>query len=134
MVSSGVGAIVTANAFMNIVFIEDCPSAADMLHMLLNIMGHSVLLAFTGSAGIELALAAEPDVVIIDLGLPDMDGFHVARRLRSVLQPSRCTFIALTGWTDRESRERAREAGIDHFFTKESDVSEFLSFMGELAG
>lgn len=111
---------------MNIVVIDDSPDTAEMLRMLFEIQGHSVLVAFSGKSGMELACVAEPDLLIVDVGLPDMDGVDVISSLNSVCELGACCFVVYTGRNDTETRHRAEQAGVDHFFVKSHDISGLL--------
>lgn len=101
---------------MKIVIVDDNADAAVMLSMLLELEGHSVLLAFSGNTGIDLIRAREPDVAIVDLGTPDIDGFEVIRTAKKALEPAKCEFLVLTGRVGPDSRQSAAEIGVEHFF------------------
>src|SRR3954470_3842789 len=79
--------------------------------------GHQVRSARDGTSGLALAAEAAPDVALIDVGLPDMDGYEVARRLRAAASGRRISLIALTGYGQPEDRRRAYEAGFDAHLT-----------------
>jgi two-component system CheB/CheR fusion protein len=85
---------------------------------LLQMSGHDVRTAPDGKSALQLAREGRPDVVVIDLGLPDIDGFDLARLLRTVGELPDALLIALTGRAEREVRARAIEAGIDHYLVK----------------
>jgi signal transduction histidine kinase/ActR/RegA family two-component response regulator len=100
-----------------VLVIEDNDDARETLQSMLELMGHRVDSADDGPPGIDKALAAIPDVVFVDIGLPSMDGFEVARRLRAA-DGSRMYLVALTGFGAREDRERALAAGFDAHMVK----------------
>ncbi|HET7730339.1 MAG TPA: ATP-binding protein, partial [Usitatibacter sp.] len=100
-----------------VLVIEDNDDARETLQSMLELMGHRVESADDGPAGIDKALAAVPDVAFVDIGLPSMDGFEVARRLRAA-DGSRMYLVALTGFGAREDRERALAAGFDAHMVK----------------
>ena len=114
---------------MKILVIDDCADSAEMLGLLLEAHGHSVLLAFSGRSGIELAQVAEPDSVIIDLGLPDMDGIEVIRAVRLSVTVGKCKVLVVTGRGDLDARNEASEAGADCFFVKGGDLGGLLSLV-----
>jgi DNA-binding response OmpR family regulator len=118
---------------MNIVVVDNNPDIAEMLRMLLEIQGHSVLLAFSGKSGMELACVAEPDLLIVDVGLPDMDGVEVIRSLQSVCEPGSCCFVVYTGQNDIDTSHRAKQAGVDHIFVKSHDISGLLALIDQHA-
>ena len=91
-----------------------------MLRIALELEGHLVETAEDGTRGVAAALRTTPDVVIVDIGLPGLDGFGVARRLRDTLGP-RITLVALTGYGTSEDRRRTREAGFDAHLVKPVD-------------
>jgi two-component system CheB/CheR fusion protein len=104
-------------ASRRVLVIEDHPENRDTLEQLLSLAGHDVRVAADGPEGVRLALAARPEVVLIDIGLPGMDGYEVCAALvRELQQPAR--LIALTGYGDSESRARAQAAGFDLVLAK----------------
>ncbi len=107
-----------------VLVIEDNHDAAESLRMLLEILGHEVRVAFTGMEGVNQALEWAPDVVLSDIGLPELDGYEVARRLRREPRFESVLFVALTGYNAEDDRRRSREAGFDHHLAKPADVRE----------
>jgi two-component system, sensor histidine kinase len=104
-----------------IVIIEDNVDSAEMLAQYLQIAGHDVLVAYDGHAGLQAAARHRPDVIICDIGLPGLDGYSVARHIRSDPTFERCLLIAITGYGDVADRERTRLAGFAHHLTKPAD-------------
>lgn len=100
-----------------VLVVEDNDDARETLQSMLELMGHRVESADDGPAGVDKALAIIPDVAFVDIGLPSMDGFEVARRLRAA-DGSRMYLVALTGFGAREDRERALAAGFDAHMVK----------------
>jgi two-component system, sensor histidine kinase len=103
-----------------VLIIEDNADAREMLRMSLELDGHRVDVAEDGPRGVDLALARAPEVVLVDLGLPGLDGYEVARRIRETLGEA-VTLVALTGYGQAEDRRRTREAGFDAHFVKPVD-------------
>jgi two-component system, sensor histidine kinase len=103
-----------------ILLVEDNPDAREAMRALLELDGHTVEVAAEGAEGIDLARAKRPDVALIDIGLPGLDGYEVARRVRA-LGPNRPVLIALTGYSQPEDRQRAEEAGFDAHLVKPVD-------------
>ena len=101
--------------------IEDYADARDSLRSLLELSGHEVREAADGPTGVELALRLQPDVVLIDIGLPGLDGYGVARRIRSAPQGRLIVLAAVTGYGQPEDRRRAQEAGFDALLVKPVD-------------
>ncbi len=92
--------------------------------MLLEILGHEVRVAFNGAEGLKLALRWTPDVVLSDIGLPELDGYEVARRLRKEPGFRDILLVAITGYNGEDDRRRSKEAGFDHHLAKPADVRE----------
>jgi two-component system CheB/CheR fusion protein len=105
-----------------VLVIEDNLDAAETLREALLMNDHEVAVAHGGEAGLAKAREFRPDVVICDIGLPGLDGYEVARRIRGDLQLSP-TLIALTGYALPEDQVRAREAGFDHHLPKPFDIA-----------
>jgi two-component system CheB/CheR fusion protein len=103
-----------------ILVVDDNRDAAESLAVMLRLMGHGVETAHSGPAALALAPALAPDVVLLDIGLPGMDGYEVARRLRAAGEPQP-VLIAVTGYGQEEDRRRSREAGCDHHLVKPVD-------------
>jgi signal transduction histidine kinase/CheY-like chemotaxis protein len=107
----------------HVLIIEDNPDARETLATLLQLLGHRTETAATGSDGVACALASRPQVVLIDLGLPVLDGFEVARQVRAALGDA-VLLVALTGHALEEDRRRATEAGFDAHLPKPVDMDE----------
>lgn len=110
-----------------VLVVEDGPDAADLLCELLEGEGYSVQLARDGISAVQLAGGRMPDVCVMDIGLPGMDGFEVARRIRKLDPHHRARLIAVTGWGSDADRERSREAGFDVHLVKPIVYSELLA-------
>ena len=102
---------------LRILVIEDNADNRDMLRSMLEVEGHQVSVAEDGAGGVEMARAARPDVAVIDIGLPGLDGYEVGRRIRGDLGMS-VTLIALTGYGQAEDRKRSADAGFDAHLVK----------------
>jgi signal transduction histidine kinase len=103
---------------LDILVIEDNDDVADTLALWLEEVGHRVRIARTGPTGLELVLATRPDVVLCDVGLPEMDGVEVCQKVRELAPGFRPLMVALTGWGKEEDRKRTRDAGFDHHLVK----------------
>jgi CheY-like chemotaxis protein len=101
-----------------VLIVEDNDDMRQMLHETLVFSGHDVREAPDGASGLALAAEALPDVALIDIGLPDVDGYEVARRLRAAPGGRRMGLIAITGYGQAEDQRRAYEAGFDAHLTK----------------
>jgi CheY-like chemotaxis protein len=103
---------------LKVLIIEDNLDAAESLKRMLELIGHEVHVVYAGPSGIEAARLFHPDVVICDLGLPVLDGFEVARRLRADPATADVRLIALSGYGTPADRERSNRAGFDIHLTK----------------
>ncbi|MGH7825080.1 MAG: response regulator [Candidatus Binatia bacterium] len=104
-----------------VLIVDDSHVQAKSLGMLLELMGHDVRLAYDGPGALELSATFVPDVALIDVGLPGMNGYEVARRIRERPELRHIVLIAQTGWAREEDRENSREAGFDHHLSKPID-------------
>ena len=117
-----------APASRRVLVVEDNPDGRAMLRLLLELCGHQVEAAADGREGVEKALAWAPEVAVVDIGLPGLDGYEVARRLRAALG-GRVVLIALTAYGGPEDRLRSYLSGFDHHLTKPADVGELLRLL-----
>jgi two-component system CheB/CheR fusion protein len=101
-----------------VLVVDDNVDSAESLMALLGIAGHQVRIAFDGREAVEIARTFAPDVVLLDIGLPGMDGCAVAGVLRADPIASRSLLVALSGYGREEDRRRTREAGFDHHLVK----------------
>ena len=112
-----------------ILVVDDNHDAAEATKVLLELAGHEVKMVGDGNEALASAPVFAPDVVLLDIGLPMMDGYQVARRLREVPQTRASCLIALTGYGQPADRERARAAGFDHHLTKPADPDALLALV-----
>lgn len=101
-----------------ILLVDDDPDSSEPLSLLLQSKGHETRVATDGAQAISVADEFKPNCVLLDLGLPRMDGYEVARRLRDRPYGSDVVLVALTGWAGRDIRSRAAEAGFDYHIVK----------------
>lgn len=115
-----------------ILVVDDNRDAADSLIMMLRMMGHETAVAYDGLEAIHAAGAFRPEITLLDIGLPKMNGYEIARHIRKQPWGSGMTLIALTGWGQEEDKRRAFEAGFDHHLTKPVeavDLGELLAII-----
>ncbi|MCO6047620.1 ATP-binding protein [Aeoliella sp. ICT_H6.2] len=117
----------TTRSQLSVLLAEDGTDAADLLRELLEAEGYAVQLARDGVSAVQLAVSQLPDVCVLDIGLPGMDGFEVARRIRRMDHDRRIRLIAVTGWGSDADREMSREAGFDCHLVKPIIYSELLA-------
>ncbi len=108
-------------AGLHILVVEDNEDGRESLRELLEIWGHQVSVAGNGQEGVEMAFSVRPEVALVDIGLPGMDGNEVARRIRSILGGNEISLIAMTGYGQPEDRRRALQAGFDRYLVKPVD-------------
>jgi PAS domain S-box-containing protein len=116
------GASTTSSTEKRVLVVDDNRDSARSLAMLLEISGYTVDVTFDGPEALKMFEATLPDIVLLDIGMPGMDGYEVARRIRSTAHGSATLLIALTGWGQAEDKRRAAEAGFDHHLTKPVDL------------
>ncbi len=112
-----------------VLLVEDNPDSREMLRFLLGLWGHHVEAAADGAQGLAKALDWRPEVAVVDIGLPQLDGYEVARRVRAALDGG-VRLIALTAYGSEEDRRRALAAGFDHHLTKPADLEGLRHLVG----
>jgi PAS domain S-box-containing protein len=117
---------------LQLMVVDDNKDAAAMLAMLLRMEGHEVSVEHDAHAALARAMSSRPSVMLLDIGLPSMDGLELARRLRANPLTASCTLIALTGYGRPEDRLRSRDAGFDHHLVKPVDPSELMAALAGL--
>lgn len=118
---------------VRVMVVEDNVDAAESLASLLRIWGHEVLVAHDGLEALEKARTYWPEVVLLDIGLPKLDGYQVARRLREDLGLEGTLLVAMTGYGQAEDRRRSREAGIHHHYVKPVEPAVLRSLLAGVA-
>jgi signal transduction histidine kinase/CheY-like chemotaxis protein len=118
-------------ASRRILVVDDLAASAETLKVLLELEGYVVSIAHDGASALAVAQAFVPDVVVLDIGLPGMDGFEVARQLRSRPESKDAVLIALTGYGEAESRLKSQRAGFDHHVVKPADIDFLLSIVSQ---
>ena len=104
-----------------VLLVEDNADVAEMLAAYLQQLGHEVIQAHDGRAGLDAAMRHRPEVIVCDIGLPGLDGYEIARRVREEPGLQTCVLVAVSGYGDSTDRERARRAGFDYHLTKPAD-------------
>jgi CheY-like chemotaxis protein len=123
----------TTNHARRILVVDDHADAALALGQLLEVLGHTVRLAYGGAEALELAAAFQPEVIFLDLAMPEMDGFAVARRLRQTPVLDRVLVVALTGHGRDADLADAAAAGMDWHLLKPATPGEVLAILAEPA-
>jgi CheY-like chemotaxis protein len=116
--ADGADAVLLPPAPLRVLVVDDNADAADSLVALLDALGHATWVARDGPQGLQTALDARPDLVLLDIGLPGMSGYEVARAIRRHQGPRHVVLIALTGWGAQSDQQQSHEAGFDQHLTK----------------
>ena len=128
-VDAGVCGPPTAAA-RRILVVDDNRDAVDALAMMLKLSGNDVEAAYDGLSALGIAQSVHPDAVVLDIGLPGMDGYEVARRLRAQPETAATRIVAVTGYDQKEDCERAHAAGFDHHLVKPIESETLLKLLG----
>ncbi|MDB5892170.1 MAG: putative histidine kinase, hybrid [Polaromonas sp.] len=118
---------------LSVLVVDDNVDAAETLLAVLRMDGHSVSAVFDGPSVLAAAELCSPDVVLLDIGLPGMNGYEVARKLRADPRFSRTLLVAITGWGSENDKKLALEAGFDRHLTKPVDLALLEAMLGEAA-
>jgi CheY-like chemotaxis protein len=119
-------------AHRRILIVDDNVDAAASLAMILRIVGNEVRIAHDGEEGFNAALVFRPDVILLDIGMPRLNGFDTARRIRQEPWGRNVSLLALTGWGHDEDRRKSQDAGFDHHLVKPVEPEALLRLLGEL--
>jgi len=111
---------------LRVLIADDHADAAETLAMVMSLEGHGVAVASNGQAALQLAGKIQPDVAILDIGMPEMGGHAVAQLIREAPWGASCLVVALTGFEEAEDTLRARGSGFDVHFTKPLDPSRLV--------
>jgi PAS domain S-box-containing protein len=125
----GVGPVASPAKALHIMIVDDNKDAALMLSMLLEAAGHKTVVEHDPHGALERAPLEAPDVCLLDIGLPGMDGNELARRLRSTQAVAQTVLIALTGYSQDSDRKNSLEAGFDHYLVKPVKVEELVALL-----
>ena len=115
---------------MKVLVVDDNTDAADSLSALLEIDGFDVRTVYDGAAAVAMAAESQPDMIIMDLGMPGMDGYETARAIRQRPGAERILMLALTGWGQSDARRRTVEAGFDHHLVKPVELEQIVRLAG----
>jgi CheY-like chemotaxis protein len=131
---AGVPPTTAAHAARRILVVDDNRDAVDALAMMLKLGGNDVEIAYDGMTALATAQSFVPDAVVLDIGLPGIDGYEVARRLRARPETAHALIVAVTGYGQKEDRERSRAAGFDHHLVKPIESDALLMLLGGESG
>ncbi|MBQ5940193.1 ATP-binding protein [Massilia sp. AB1] len=118
---------------LRVLVVDDNLDAAHTLNLFLAAAGHEVEIAYCAEDALEVAKVFSPQVCLLDIGLPDMDGNELARRLRRLPQTTASTLVAATGYGRQQDRDAARQAGFDHYMVKPVNTVELSELLAQVA-
>jgi CheY-like chemotaxis protein len=131
--SSPGGRVPGSGQTMKVLVVDDNQDAATTLSMLVELLGHDVRTAHDGMEALDLAAAFVPDVVLLDLGMPRMDGYETCRRIRAQPWGANVRLVAVTGWGGEEDQSMTRLAGFDRHLVKPVPPALIIQTLDELA-
>jgi CheY-like chemotaxis protein len=118
---------------LRVLVVDDNEDTAELLKVILGMAGHEARIAYDGEAALEQVRTFAPHAAILDIGLPRMNGYDLARKLREVPGLQQLHLIATTGFSDDEDKRRAERAGFDRFLVKPVDAEEIGLMLSELS-
>ena len=114
-----------------VMIVDDNEASAQTLTWAMELEGYNVVTCHDGPTAVKLAHDFHPDVVLLDIGMPDMDGYEVCRRLRGDETLNDVLVVAQTGWGSDDARRKTEAAGFNHHFTKPVDLGALVKLIGE---
>jgi DNA-binding response OmpR family regulator len=112
--------------------VDDTQDAAEALAVILELQGYEVAVAFGGQQALRMLETFRPQIAVLDLAMPGMDGYALARQVRETQWGAAIHFIAFTGWSDERSRTRAISAGFHQYLVKPVDPRRFIRMIAEV--
>jgi len=119
-------------ATLRVLVVDDNRDAADSCASLLELSGHRVEKAYNGAQALQIGREFHPQVVLLDIGLPDLDGYEVARRMRASAWGANVPLVAVTGWKQASDKILANLAGFDHHVAKPYDPNELVKLLAKI--
>jgi len=114
-----------------VLIVDDNRDSVETMATLIRLSGHEIEMAHDGETALEKAKSFKPEIILLDVGLPDMHGYEVAERLRAIPENKSLVIVALTGYGNEEDRRRARDAGFDYHFVKPVDFTALESLINK---
>ncbi len=111
---------------------DDNTDAAESLALVLQSAGHTVHVSYDGAAAVEAMHSFSPEIAVLDIGMPRLNGYDAARQIRTLPGGTDCVLVALSGWGQSDDKRRAREAGFDEHLTKPVDPESLLQVIARL--
>ncbi len=123
---------VGSTARRRILVVDDNPDSATSLAMMLKLMGNDTQTAYDGLEALDVAAAFRPDVILLDIGMPKLNGYDAARRIRAQPWGKNMVLVALTGWSQEEDRRKSKDAGFDTHMVKPVDYAALMNLLASL--
>lgn len=120
----------TMTPFNRVLVVDDDVDSAVCLRMLLSRLGHTVRVAYDGLTAVEVAAEFAPELVLLDLSLPKLNGIEACRRMRALPNGKTMTIVAVTGWSDEKDFDESEEAGFSRHLVKPVDLLKLEEFLG----
>jgi PAS domain S-box-containing protein len=117
---------------LKVLVVDDNRDGADALTMMMQLRGYQAFTAYDGLAAFEMAEQVRPDVVLLDIGMPKLNGYEVAQRIRAQAWGTGVVLVAVTGWGQEPDRRRTQDAGFDHHLVKPVDPAVLMSYLANL--
>lgn len=114
-----------------VLIIDDNTDAAELLVSILVVLGHDARMANDGATGIEVAKNFKPEVIFLDIGMPNMNGYEAATELRKLTELQKTCIVALSGWNDASTKKRAFASGFDLHMTKPAPIQDIEEILQE---
>jgi len=124
--------MMTPSPSLRILIADDNADAAQSLAMLLRMFGHDVKTALDGESALTLAITYQPQAMVLDIGLPRMNGYDLARKIRTTPEIASSLLIAYSGFGQSDDKQRARDAGFDHHLTKPAAIQDLTILLTPL--
>jgi CheY-like chemotaxis protein len=131
--AAGTQPLAHSAAPLSVLVVDDNIDAADMLAGIIEVVGHQCVVTNNGAEALRQAPLTRPQVIFLDIGMPGMNGYEVARALRQMALTPQPLIVAVTGWGDDKNRERSSEAGFDHHLTKPADLATVKALLDRIA-
>jgi signal transduction histidine kinase/CheY-like chemotaxis protein len=131
--STGTEAAPQSGPSLRVLVVDDNVDTAESLALLLKALGHDVRTAHTGTTALAAAIDYNPNVVLLDIGLPELDGFQVAQLIRQQLAHKNTVLVAMTGYGQEADRQRSQEAGFDHHLVKPADFKNVRQILASVS-
>lgn len=127
-------ALASFKSSLRVLIVDDNLDGAQSLAMMLKMMGNDTRVAHDGQAGVEAAERFRPQVILLDIGLPKLNGYEACRRIRNQPWGNDIVLVAITGWGQDDDRCRSQEAGFDHHLVKPANLPALTKLLAEVNG